>query len=189
MPRTWSYVVAIGASAGGIKAVSSLIAGLPANFAAPVLVAIHSKETLQLPEILDRRSAMSAELLSHDSDLLAGRIYVCPGGKQSYFSGDRMTVSDDRQGDRFTPSVNMLFESMAREHGIHAIAVVMSGMLNDGVLGAQSLTRCGSKMFVQLPCEAEHDSMPNSVILNDEPLEVLPAAEIANALVRIAGVT
>ena len=129
------------------------------------------------------------ELLIDGAKLQAGRIYVCPGGKQSYFAGDHIRVSIDRLGRRSTPSVNVLFESMAHENGADAIAVVMSGMLNDGVLGAQSLTRCGSKMFVQMPSEAEHDSMPKNVILNDEPLEILGASDIAHALVRIAGVS
>lgn len=132
---------------------------------------------------------MRTELIHDEALLRASHIYVCPGGMQSYFSDGRVIVTSEGLGERFTPSVNILFESMAREYGEHALAVVMSGMLNDGTQGALTLTRYGSSMFVQAPEEADHDSMPNNVILNDEPLEVLPAVQIAEALVRIVGTT
>lgn len=187
MPHSWSHVVAIGASAGGLKAVSTLISGLPANFAAPVVVGIHARETILLTEILARRSLMTTELIGASAVLKSGRIYVCPGGMQTYFAAQRVVSTKEGLGERFTPSINILFESMAGIYGPKALGVVMSGMLNDGTDGARKLARAGGTIFVQTPSEADHDSMPRSVILDDEPISVLPALEIAEALVELVG--
>ena len=187
MSHSWSHVVAIGASAGGLKAISTLLAALPSGFAAPVVVAIHSRETLMLADILARRSTLPTELVKNATVLKAGRIYVCPGGKQTYFTSERVMVTEEGLGERFTPSINILFESLARTVGARALGVVMSGMLNDGTDGARKLVQVGARIFVQDPAEAEHASMPNNVIWDEEPMTILPAREIAIELTEIVG--
>lgn len=187
MPHSWSHVVAVGASAGGLKAVSSLLAEIPANFAAPIVIAIHSRETVMLTEILGRRSRMPTELVRNATMLKSGRVYVCPGGLQTYFTSERVMVTQEGLGERFTPSINILFESLARTLGSRAIGVVMSGMLNDGTDGVRKLAQEGAQVFVQDPAEAEHASMPNNVIWDEEPVKILKAGEIARELCEIAG--
>ena len=187
MPHSWTHVVAVGASAGGLKAISTLIGALPADFAAPVVVAIHARETLSLAEILGRRARLPTEVVQNSTILKSGRIYVCPGGMQTYFTSERVMTTKEGLGERFTPSINILFESLSRALGSRAIGVVMSGMLNDGTDGVRKLAHEGARVFVQSPDEAEHASMPNHVIWDDEPMVVLPALEIAAELVEIVG--
>lgn len=185
MTHNLGQVVAIGASAGGIEAVSKLVASLPSTFPAPVVVALHSRETLSFPTILDRSGPLPTKVVENDEVLAPGQIYVCPGGKQSYFEGNRLCVSENQMGERFCPSVDLLFESLAEVYGPRGIAVVMSGMLNDGTIGALKLNQMGATMLVQSPEEAQFESMPSSVILNDHPAGVLPAEALAAKLVDL----
>ena len=184
---SFTHVVAIGASAGGIEAISDVVSHLPANFRAPVVAALHSRETLAFPDILDRCGPLPARVVNGEATLAPAKVFVCPGGKQSYFEGDRIIVTDDKMGLRFSPSVDVLFSSLAKVHGPRGIAVVMSGRLNDGTIGALLANQEGATTLVQSPDEARYEEMPSSVILNDHPDSVLPAAEIAERLVDLVG--
>ena len=180
-----SRMIAIGASAGGVEAISKLIADLPADFAAPVVVALHSRRPTMLKDIFDRRSKLAVQEAKGAQTLSPGNIYVCPGGMQSYFARGRLVVSDRRLDERFEPSIDLLFRTLAEEYGPRGIAVVMSGMLDDGTEGATALHARGSTMLVQSPDEARHESMPTSVIRHDHPRSILTASGLARKLVDL----
>lgn len=179
-------VVAIGASAGGIDAVCDLLACLPKTFPAPIVFALHASVTLTLPDIIAARTNLKVVLLKDGERLEPSRVHVCPGGKQTRLvAGNMVNVSDGRDGRRFAPSVDLLFASMGEIYGSGGIAVVLSGMLDDGAAGALSLYDYGATVLVQDPVEARYASMPESTIARDHPEAILTVAQIAEALVEL----
>lgn len=178
-------VVVVGASAGGLEAMLPIFARLPADTNAAVIVAQHSAEVGALPGIINRVAAMPARIIASGAIVAPRQIHVCPGGAQTTVEHGRFHVEEGRGAHRFTPSVDLLFGSVARCYRERAIAVVLSGMLNDGVLGAQILNQFGARMIVQEPQEAKHASMPRSVIREDHPDAILPSEEIGPRLLSL----
>lgn len=183
--RDFEHVIAIGASAGGIEAICELVAGLPANLPAPVVFALHSRETLVLPRMIAQRTTLPVVLVETRMPLVPGTIYVCEGGMQTVFEGRDVVPIKDRLDERFAPSVDLLFRTLGEQHGKRGIAVVLSGMLDDGAAGALNLFSHGATVIVQDPDDAKYASMPESVIARDHPRAVLTATELAEKLVEL----
>ena len=181
--------VAVGCSSGGISALSEMLAGLPAGFPAPVVVAMHSRPDSRLGETLRLTLPEGAPLrLCEDGSWLEpGVIHIIPGARHGFFDGDRIRLSDIVQGGSYRPSVDALFMSLAMQHRENAIAVVLSGTMDDGMRGAQVIYDMGGRTIVQDPDGARFDDMPTSVIRNDHPKAVLPPDELGRWLTREIG--
>ncbi|MGZ2258092.1 chemotaxis protein CheB [Roseobacter sp. A03A-229] len=183
------YVVAIGASAGGLTAIRELIAELPKGFAAPIVIGVHSEPSSQLTEILSGYSSLKIKKIT-DGDLLEpGWIYVVPGARHALFRNGRIQLSEVVQESGFRPSIDAMFMTLAAEYGEHGIAVVLSGMLKDGMRGAQVIHDLGGQTIVQDPADATHAGMPNSVIRHDHPEAVRSAAQLGIWLRDLVGTT
>lgn len=177
-------VIAIGASAGGLSALRDLLAELPEDFAAPIVVAVHGNEESRLAEVLERtRSiALPARRLEDGDTLEKGVVHVVPGATHAFFADGHMRISDATRTSGYRPSIDALFITMAAEYGENAVGVVLSGMLNDGMRGAQVIFDTGGVTVVQDPADAEYAAMPQSVINQDHPRTVLPADELGRWL-------
>ncbi|GFE65831.1 chemotaxis protein CheB [Litoreibacter roseus] len=184
---TDGYVVAIGASAGGLAAVKDLIAHLPKDLNAAVVIAIHSGPKSKLAEVLETKSPLPVRRIQNGDSLRNGHIYVVPGGQHAFFREGRLTLSDAVSDSGFRPSIDALFMTLAAEHGKHGIAVVLSGTMNDGVRGAQVIYDMGGTTVVQDPEDAEYDSMPLKVIHMDHPKEILSASDLGSWLSKRIG--
>lgn len=182
-------IIAIGASAGGVKAISSLLARLPRDLPAAILVVLHRP-----PE---RVSALR-QILADTSNL---RIVVPRGGEQlrhgTCFVGEpdlHLTVNPDLRvhllADGFyrAHNIDALFCSLARHAGPRTIGVVLSGMLKDGTLGLKAIKEAGGVALVQSPEEAEYSEMPRSAIELDGPIDlVAPIDVLAQEICRRVG--
>ena len=146
---------------------------------------MHSGETRTLPDILGKSTHMTVQVVTDGTPLASGFVYVCPGGQDTYLADGFLRVTGKLSDPLFRPSINLLFESLARQYRHRAIAIVMSGMLNDGTEGALRVHEFGATMLVQTPDEASFESMPSSVIMNDHPRNILPASALADEVVRI----
>lgn len=172
------YVVAIGASAGGLVAIQELIAELPPEFAAPVVIAVHSEPSSQLTNVLRQGSNLKIREAEDGDVLKNGWIYVIPGGKHALFSNGTIQISATVRSQGFRPSIDAMFMTLAAEYGERGIAVVLSGALKDGMRGAQVLYDMGGQTVVQDPSDALHAGMPKSVIQNDHPETVRSAQQL-----------
>ena len=179
------HIVVIGASAGGIEAISALIERLPADFPVPVVVALHARAGNALAEIFGRATRLNVTVAASEQDLEPGHLYVCPGGGHSYFAGGKLVSQPVGDTERFRPSVDLLFKTMAEEYDDRGIAVVMSGMLDDGTKGADHVHEHGATMLVQSLDEAIYKSMPRSIIIHDHPSDVLDAVHLAERLIEL----
>jgi len=192
-PRTetkeWRFIVAIGASAGGLTAIEELLAELPGNLNAPVVVASHSMPESKLRQALQFRSTLNIKRVEDGERLEHSTVYVVPGAKHAFFRNGCLYLSDVVEDSGFRPSIDALFMTMAAEYGDRAIAVVLSGLLEDGMRGAQIIHDMGGRTIVQHPDDAAHPSMPASIIRHDHPIAIRTASELGTWLHSEVGTT
>ena len=176
------FVVAIGASAGGLQAIQDLLAELPDNFAAAVVIAQHSMPGAQLDQILRLKSPLPVRLLEDGDVLRAGTVYVTPAATHAFFQMETIRLSPEVKHAGYRPSIDALFMTLAASFRERAIAVVLSGTMKDGMRGAQVIHDTGGRTVVQNPDEAQFESMPMNVILMDHPQEILTASGLGKWL-------
>jgi len=184
-------VVAIGASTGGPRALAELIPALPAGFAAGVVVAQHMPAgfTETLAERLNRTSPLRVSEARHGDAVVPGVVLVAPGGRQ--MSVERAADGSlhvriwDEPGRLHRPSVDVLFSSVARAAGARSVAVVLTGMGNDGAEGAALIRNAGGRTVVESAETAVIDGMPGAARAVAE--QDLPLGRIAAALALLCG--
>jgi len=182
-PQPVTQLVAVGSSAGGVEALSALVASLPADFPAPLVIAQHLDPTRpsHLQEILARHSPLPVSTVIDDEPLVAGVVYVVPA--------DRHVVIDDHHlhilaagDDHPKPSINGLFRSAAAAYGEGLIAVVLSGLGSDGATGARHVKEAGGTVVIQNPRTAPYPSMPEALAPNT--VDVIADAGAMGPLLR-----
>lgn len=163
---SFSRIVVIGASAGGVRTLEDVIAGLPPDFPAPVLVVLHiaARQKSLLAEILARAGRLPAIDAADGQPLEAGRVYVAVPDRHLLIRDHRISVTSGPKENHFRPSIDALFRSAAHEYGSRAIGVVLSGSLSDGSSGLYAIKRVGGLAIVQDPEDALYPSMPVSAI-------------------------
>jgi len=180
--------VVVGASAGGVEALSALVSALPRDFAATVCVVLHlpAGGTSVLPAILGRAGALPAMTAIDGRPLARGCIVVAPPDFHLTIAGGcaRLTRGARENGHR--PAIDTLFRSAAEAHGRQTVGVILSGTLDDGAIGLREIKRAGGVAIVQDPETARHSGMPRNAISVADPDFVLPLAAIPAALVELA---
>jgi two-component system chemotaxis response regulator CheB len=159
-------IIAVGASAGAFDVLRELVAGLPANFAASVLIVRHlpAEGPGLLPEILSASGPLPAIHPADGEALRPGRIYVAPPDHHLLVERERVRLTRGPKENRFRPAVDALFRSAAYAFGPRVIGVVLSGYLDDGTAGLWAIKDCGGIAIVQDPAEALYPSMPNNAL-------------------------
>ena len=182
-------IIVIGASAGGVEALTDLVGRLPADLPAAVFIVLHipAYGTSVLPGILSRRGLLPAVHPADGDPVQKGRIYVAPPDHHLIVEKDgmiRLTRGPHENGHR--PAVDALFRSAARAYGPRVIGVILTGTLDDGTAGLQAVKRRGGLAVVQDPEEALFASMPRCAIQGVAVDLVAPLAEIGPALASLA---
>jgi two-component system, chemotaxis family, protein-glutamate methylesterase/glutaminase len=157
-------IVVIGASAGGVEAMLTLVADLPRNFPAAVFLVIHIPATAPsvLPLILTRRGKLPASHPTHGTAISRGHIYVAPPDHHLLLGQERMHVIRGPTENGHRPAVDPLFRSAASAYGNRVIGVVLSGNLDDGTAGLMAIKRMGGTAIAQDPDDAAYAGMPSS---------------------------
>ncbi len=181
-------IVVVGASAGGVEALSQLTSQLPPDFPAPVLIVLHvpALSASRLPDILSRRGPLPANKAVHGEPLRPGRIYTAPPDKHMIVADGTIELTRGPRENRSRPAVDPLFRSAARSFGSGAIGVILSGSLYDGAAGMLAISARGGTTIVQHPDDATFDPMPTSALRLVDADYVLPADEIGPLLHRLA---
>lgn len=174
-------VVVIGASAGGVEALTALLAALPADTPAAIVVVLHMAPAAPsvLPSILARAGRLPVTVATDGALLRAGQVYVGPPDAHLVINGDALALVRGPREHGHCPAIDPLFSSAARAHGRHVIGVVLSGNLSDGTLGLAEIKRHGGVALVQEPGEALFGGMPRSAIGGVAVDAVLPLAALA----------
>lgn len=183
-------IVVIGASGGGIEALRTLVADLPADFTAPICVVLHTAPQSPgvLGDILNRASRIKAANAANGEKLEGGRIYVAPPDCHLLVEPGRVRVTKGPRENRFRPAIDPLFRSAAQVYGPGAIGVLLTGSLDDGTAGLWAIKQLGGTAIVQDPDDAMFASMPRNAIDHVNVDHVVPLTAIAPILVRLTSV-
>jgi len=183
------HLVVVGASAGGIEALRSLLGALPADFPAAILVVVHLAPagTSVLPEILTRAGELRATAAADGEPIEGGHIYVASPDSHLLVEDGKVRVTRGPTVNGHRPAVDPLFRSAASTWGEAVAGVVLSGVLDDGTAGLAAVKAAGGMTLVQDPAEALYSGMPDSAIEFVHPDVVASAADIGRALAAAAG--
>jgi len=156
--------VVIGSSAGGIEALSRVVAGLPADFPAPVVIAQHldPHRPSHLHEILARHAVLPVRVVEDRETLEDGVIFVVPSNRLVELSAGELQLSAAKPGS-VAPSIDVLLESAASVFGEGLIAVILTGSGSDGAAGARFVKEAGGVVVIENPETAMFPSMPGSI--------------------------
>ena len=179
-------IVGVGASAGGMDAVTQLLRALPIDTGLSFVIIQHlaPDHPSNLAEILSRATMMPVGEVRDEPEVEPNRVYVIPPGRNMIIAGGKLILMpQDRYARRH--GIDQFFASLAEDCGHKAIGVVLSGAMSDGTLGLEAIKAAGGITFAQNDT-AQHDSMPRSAVASGCVDFVLPPSEIADELARIA---
>src|SRR5579864_5304015 len=183
-------VVALAAWAGGVKALSKILAALPVDFPAAIVIVQHrtSEELFHLPEILSRRTALPVEPAREGSVLRPASVFIAPPDRHLLVNVDRtLSLSRSPKVHFVRPSADRLFESLATNFGERAIAVVLSGAGSDGSGGVSSIKRMGGVVIAKEPTTADVPGMARAAIETGAVDLIVPLNRIASTLTSLVG--
>jgi two-component system chemotaxis response regulator CheB len=181
-------VVAVAASAGGLRALMKLLSALPSDFPAAVTVVQHLDPTHRslMADILGRHSLLAVKHAEEDDLIQPGTVFVAPPDRHLLANADgRLSLSRTELVHFVRPSADLLFESVAASYKDRAIAVVLTGTGSDGAAGLQAVKKMGGTVIAQDEASSEFFGMPGAAIRSGHVDFVLPLDEIAPALIRL----
>jgi two-component system, chemotaxis family, protein-glutamate methylesterase/glutaminase len=186
MPRP--DVIVVGASAGGVEALSRLVRGLPRGLPAAMAVVLHTSPTgpSLLPNILSRAGDLPASAARDGEKFLPGHIYVSSPDHHLLVQSDRtLRVVRGPQENRHRPAIDPLFRSAAQAFESRVLGVLLSGTLDDGTAGLYAVKESGGVTIVQDPEEAIAPGMPRNALKHVQIDYCLPTQEIAALLIGL----
>lgn len=181
-------VVAMAASAGGLKALTAVLSPLPRDFRAAIVVVQHldPRHRSHMAEILDRCTALDVRQVDEGDVLCPGRAYIAPPDNHLLVDSDGvLSLSKAERVHFLRPSADLLFKSVAASYGDRAIAVVLTGSGKDGSMGVEIVKTMGGTVIAQDESTSEFPDMPSAAVRTGRVDFVLPLNEISAALVSL----
>lgn len=183
-------VVAIGASTGGPAALSDILGELPQSYPVPILVVQHIAIgfVAGLARWLNDNSRLSVVVATADTVAAAGTVYIAPDDTHLGLApGLRLSLSSAPPTGSFRPSATQLFESAARAAGAGVLAVMLTGMGDDGVTGLRAVRAAGGRIIAQDEESSVVYGMPREAVRAGVVDAVVPLSGMARAMMQIVG--
>lgn len=180
--------VVIGASAGGLKALTRILSALPKDVTFAILIVLHRSPEADdyLEQSLNRKCALFVKQAEAKEMILPGTVYIAPPNYHLLVEDDlSFSLSIDGHVNYARPSIDVLFESAAEAFGQALAGLVLTGANNDGSRGLAEIQRRGGLAAVQTPETAEVTTMPLSAIAAVKKPVLLPLDEIAPFLITL----
>lgn len=177
--------IVIGASAGAVDALLHLLPPLPADYplALMIVVHLHPDSDSTLVTLLAARSQIVVKEAEDKEPIRPGIAYLAPPNYHLLIEQDgRLSLSSEEPVLFSRPSIDVLFESAADAYGDAVAGVILTGANSDGSEGLRAICAAGGRAFVQLPEEAEADTMPRAALSACPSARVLPLAQLADLL-------
>src|SRR5215217_5355985 len=163
------FVVVVGTSAGGIRALEELMMQLKPEMDAAFFVVLHlSRKGVGdvLFQRLQQHCALSCRVPSNNEAVKRSNVYLAPPDKHLLLDKGTIVIGKGAPENRWRPSINNLFRSAAASYNSRVIGIILTGLLDDGTAGMATIKRAGGITIVQDPTEADHPDMPMSVLDN-----------------------
>ncbi len=178
-------VVAVGASAGGLHALRQFIAAVPVDCGMAFVLVQHldPTHTSLMADLLATHTALPVQQAEDGMRVERDHVYTMPPGAYLAIRGGNLELTRPIESHGVRLPFDFFLRSLAQDLGERAVCVVLSGAGTDGSLGLRAVKEHNGLVIVQDPVEAEHDGMPRSAILTEAVDRILPAGEIAAALV------
>jgi two-component system, chemotaxis family, CheB/CheR fusion protein len=165
IPKDDIYIVGVGASAGGLEALNQFFRNAPHDDAAYVVVQHISPDYKSLmKELLSKHTTLKIINASEGSVVHSNQIYVIPSDKNVTIKDGKLHLDNKPEKRSQNMSIDMFFNSLARDKKSRAIAVILSGVGSDGTNGALAIKKAGGLVIAQEPSSSKFDGMPSSVI-------------------------
>src|SRR5689334_14630432 len=171
MEKEPKFIVVIGTSAGGIRALEELVMQLTPEMDAAFFVVLHlSRKGVGdvLFQRLQRHSTLPCRVAVNGEPIQKGVVYLAPPDNHLILEKGRIIVGRGAHENRWRPSINNLFRSAAAAYSSRVIGIVLTGLLDDGTAGMSNIKRAGGITVIQNPDEADYPDMPLSVLENVE---------------------
>ncbi len=173
-------VVVIGASAGGVDALSELIGALSAELPAAVCAVLHLPRASPpvLASLVDSVSRLPVVTATDRVPIESGRVYIAPPDNHLLVEREQLRVVRGPEQNRHRPAIDPLFRSAAWAYGPDVIGIVLTGALDDGAAGLWAIKTCGGITVVQDPADALYPEMPTAAMSSVEVDHCLPLKRI-----------
>lgn len=178
----------LGASAGGVQALSQVVEGFPADLPAAVFVVLHVAPhgTSAMPNILSRSGPLRAVHPRDGEPIDCGKIYVAPPDHHLIVERGRIRLSRGPSENSYRPAVDVLFRTAAHSYGNRVVGTVLTGNLDDGTAGLAAIKKHGGIAVVQDPETAYYPGMPSSAMAFVDVDHIVPLDNIAPLLTGLA---
>ncbi|MGB7380371.1 MAG: chemotaxis protein CheB [Rivularia sp. (in: cyanobacteria)] len=176
------FIIAIGASAGGVQALEGFFGSLPDTPSAAFVVVQHLSpdHKSMMVEIIQRQTKLPVYQIIDEMVVEPNKAYVLPPGKVLTLQNNRLCLV--KRTESFDYPVNKFFKSIAQEWGEKSVAIVLSGSGSDGTEGLKAISQVGGIGLVQSPETAQFTSMPSSAIPSGLVDEILSPQELAHTV-------
>ncbi len=179
-------LVVLGCSTGGPEALAAVLRQLPPNFPAPILVVQHMPPnfTKMLADRLHRSCALTVAEVSEPVTVRRGEVWIAPGGRHIRVanSAGRVELDDGPPENSCRPSVDVLFRSAAQHYGDRSVAVMLTGMGDDGRRGTEDLRAAGAHVIAQDESTSVVWGMPGAIVKAGLVDDVAPLPDVASVL-------
>lgn len=186
-------LVVVGASLGGLDAITALLQALPAGFALPIAIAQHRSATPadgDLAAMWQHATPLRVREAEDKEPIRPGHVYIAPADYHLMVeTPDRFALSTEAPLHWARPSIDVLFESAAEAFGERTIGVILTGASSDGSTGLSLIRSYGGCALVQRPQSAECDVMPRAALAATPVNHVLDLQELGRVLGALGGIS
>lgn len=181
-------IIAIGGSAGSGAVLKQLLAGLPRDLEASLLISTHLPTTAPgyLVEMLESHSSLPVQAALDGRPVEPGNVYVAVPDRHLLVIDGTIRLGDGPRENMVRPSIDPMMRSAALSYGPRSVGVILTGMLNDGASGLMAIKQMGGATVVQHPLDAQEDSMPRAALEAVDVDHVARASDLPGVLVELA---
>ncbi|TKC56198.1 chemotaxis protein CheB [Pedobacter hiemivivus] len=169
METTVKNIVTIGASAGGIAAITKLLSTVDKDLNAALFIVIHISKKSRTDVILtqlQKYTAFKCVIPKDGEDILNQIVYLAPSDCHMMVRRGKILIRKGALENHWRPSIDVLFRSAAAAYGCNVTGIVLTGLLDDGTSGMSAIKKSGGTCIVQDPAEADFPDMPRNVLQN-----------------------
>ncbi|MGI8419293.1 MAG: chemotaxis protein CheB [Candidatus Levyibacteriota bacterium] len=182
------FLVVIGASAGGLDALSEMVKNLQKGLDVAYCIVLHLSRIGSGDFVVYRLSqatSLPCSLVVDGAPIIKDAIYIARPNQHALVKDNKFILGAGPEENRYRPSIDVLFRSAAVSYSSHSIGIILSGMLDDGTSGMWAIKRSGGTCVVQDPNQAEYPDMPLSVINNMEVDHVATLQDLGPLIAEI----